>query len=515
MAVRGAAEGDSLSSEPRRHEVAVIGGGPAGATAARLLRRWGHSVLLLTRDRNPSAAIAESLPPSCRRLFRHLEIEQELDAAGFRRTTGNTVWWGSDEARVEWFPVGESGWQVRSTELEAVLLELAVKAGVEVIRGASVREVGGVSNQSSGPTRVVADIGGEVQTLPVTWVLDASGRSGVLARHGMRRPFTGAATLALAASWVDSADWDLPDPSHTLVEGYEDGWAWSVPLLERRRFLAVMVDPLHTELAEERERAALYEAEIAKTRFLAPLLLTSERSSAVLACDASSYTSELFAGPGFFLLGDAGSFIDPLSSYGVKKAMASGWLAAVCIHTITSEPEMRDACLDLYNRRERQVFESYRRLSARYFADGGGDDAGSFWRERAVVSGSDFDEDLRFDVAMLREDPEVLDAFAMIKAGDLISLQLGPDVVIERRAIVEGRRVVMADHLVSSWAPDGIRFLRDVELPRLVALASAVRTVPDLFEAYNGAGSPTTLPDFLGALSVCLAKGLIGDDSVR
>ena len=39
---------------------------------------------------------------------------------------------------------------------------------------------------------------------------------------------------------------------HTLVESYDDGWCWSVPLSEVERFVAVMADPQRTELAEER-----------------------------------------------------------------------------------------------------------------------------------------------------------------------------------------------------------------------------------------------------------------------
>ena len=49
--------------------------------------------------------------------------------------------------------------------------------------------------------------------------------------------------------------------------------------------------------------------------------------------DASMYCAEHLAGEDWLLAGDAASFIDPLSSAGVKKAMASGWLAAVTVNT--------------------------------------------------------------------------------------------------------------------------------------------------------------------------------------
>src|SRR5918994_2330267 len=93
----------------------VAGGGPAGATAARLLALWGHDVRLLT----PSVAaptlrttdLGESLPPSCRKLFDVLGVSPAIDKAGFIRATGNTVWWGDQLTRDERFAGSELGWQ--------------------------------------------------------------------------------------------------------------------------------------------------------------------------------------------------------------------------------------------------------------------------------------------------------------------------------------------------------------------------------------------------------------------
>ena len=55
----------------------------------------------------------------------------------------------------------------------------------------------------------------------------------------------------------------------------------------------------------------------------------------VWACDASLYSAHTYADASrqSLLVGDAGAFIDPLSSFGVKKALASAWIAAVVVHT--------------------------------------------------------------------------------------------------------------------------------------------------------------------------------------
>src|SRR5688572_33336211 len=82
--------------------VAVLGGGPAGTTAALLLARWGHHVVVLTRASGAERALGESLPPSCVALLERIGIAHR-DAPGLLRSTGNTVRWGGGDERVERF----------------------------------------------------------------------------------------------------------------------------------------------------------------------------------------------------------------------------------------------------------------------------------------------------------------------------------------------------------------------------------------------------------------------------
>ena len=50
-----------------------------------------------------------------------------------------------------------------------------------------------------------------------------------------------------------------------------------------------------------------------------------------------------YGAAGWLLLGAAGSFIDPLSSYGVKKALASAWMATHSIILRSASPVRIDA----------------------------------------------------------------------------------------------------------------------------------------------------------------------------
>ena len=164
----------------------MLGGGPAGAAASRLLARRGHTVHLITR---PAAdhRLAVSLPPSCAKLFDTIGVTEAIERAGFIRSTGNTVWWGHDEPRVEQFAESARGWQVELGALESVLLEEAARAGVTIER------------------QVLAP-GESAVPDPPSFVLDCSGRTGLIARaRNLRRYDDGPTTVALAGEWRRAA----------------------------------------------------------------------------------------------------------------------------------------------------------------------------------------------------------------------------------------------------------------------------------------------------------------------
>ena len=92
-------------------DVLVIGGGPAGSTAAALLVELGHRVTLLEKSRHPRFHIGESLLPANLPLFRRLGLEDEIRAIGMKKPGVEFVSPWHDTSQVFNFSVGVFGSQ--------------------------------------------------------------------------------------------------------------------------------------------------------------------------------------------------------------------------------------------------------------------------------------------------------------------------------------------------------------------------------------------------------------------
>ena len=482
----------------------VIGGGPAGSTIARLLALWGHSVRVLTRAADPARGAAESLPPSVRKLLAKVGVLEAIDGADFYRTSGNTVWWGQREGHVEKFDASPDGlgYQVLRPELDRLLLTAAADAGAEVFCDAHAQR----AQLTETDARIDYQRSGQPETATACrFALDCSGRAGVIARHGFRRGQPGFRTQAFIGVWQRPSGWDLPDETHTLVETYEDGWAWSVPLSPTTRQVGVAVDGATTRISRGPTLSGTYRAELGKTRQLSALM-SDAALDRVWACDASLFSAHQVAGPQFLLVGDAGSCIDPLSSFGIKKALASAWLGAIAVHTCLNYPDRQHTALEFFSNWERQVYAANLQRSVDFAREAYGRHPHPFWAERADVRVDAAQQEL--DESVLFRTPEIQAAFESLKAHSTIDFVMSEHVRVARRGFIRENEIVVGDAFVLPDA-DGVRFLAGVDLIELARIACGHTKVSDIFDAYCRSFGPVPLPSVLGSLSVLIARRVL------
>ena len=500
----------------------VLGGGPAGSTAARLLATWGVDVQLVERPRSPGAvarSLAESLPPSVRKVLAAAQLLDRVEAERFHPNRGNTALWHG-EARSDDFGESATGYHVLRSRFDAVLLGSAEEAGANVVRG-----VARVPSRTGDRWTVPVDLddGRRVVAHP-EWLLDCTGRTGLVAR-GWRTPEREAPTLAVVRRYrARAGGWQDVDSAHALVESHGGGWAWSVPTSPSERHVAVMLDPDIQSAAhgggDQGAASQAFADGIARTSLMRGVVQAARPVGHPWAVAASMYTAREFAAGRALLVGDAGSFVDPMSSYGVKKALASAWMAAVVVNTSIREPQMERAAVEFFCRRERDMYRALRDGLASHVATsapGPGDrdlSQPDFWRKRAawLADAPDPGAATEPSPGSLRSDPGVAAALHALRSGSG-RVREGRLIVAHQPRVSENR-IETAQALATDRFPEGVGHIRGVDMLRLARLAPAADNPGALYETYSawasrqGAQVPA-LADVVGALAVLVADGVL------
>lgn len=323
------------ATAPNRRDcdVVIIGGGPAGTTAATLLARRGWSVTLLEKDRHPRFHIGESLLPMNLPLLDELGVLTAVHGIGVHKAGADFTGAGRQDYHAFVFAsaLGTSpdhAFQVTRSEFDALLLENCRNAGATALESHRVRRarLGGDSHE----------IDGEGPAGLATWrcryLIDASGQDGVLARQqGWRRRDRRHSAAAFFAHYRGVPAREGSKAGNLSVYRFDHGWIWMIPLRDGITSVgAVCASHLVRERraalqAEARDRgndaAHFLDQVLTGCPAAAARLAGAERATPVRSAANYSYDSSRQTGPGFALVGDAFSFVDPVFSSGVYLAM--------------------------------------------------------------------------------------------------------------------------------------------------------------------------------------------------
>jgi flavin-dependent dehydrogenase len=320
-------------------DVAVIGGGPAGTTAATLLAQQGYRVELFERERFPRFHIGESLIPQTYWVLEKLGMLDKLRSSHFVKKY--SVQFVDQRGRlsepfyfVDHKPHESSQtWQVRRSEFDQLLLDNAREHGVVVHQGTRVLEVLFDGHRAVGLT--VQPEGGSERKVQARVVVDASGQSSVLLdRLGLREWDPVLKKAAVWTYWKGAYRDTGKDEGGTIViqtQG-KQGWFWYIPLHDDTVSVGVVAsyDHLFRNRASK-ELADIYFEEVARCPGLQPRIAAAQRCDIFRAQKEYSYRARQAAGDGWVLVGDAFGFLDPLYSSGVLLALTSSAMAAEAI----------------------------------------------------------------------------------------------------------------------------------------------------------------------------------------
>ena len=326
-----------VASIPQRTQVLVLGGGPAGATAAALCAQAGLSTILVERERGPRFHIGESLMPDTYSTLRRLGVLERMK--GSRHTPKFSVQFVTDTGKESQpFYFFENNphecsqtWQVVRSEFDAMLVENAASHGATVLEGCQARDVHMDGTRATG-ARIHPREGAEFD-IHADVVIDATGQTALIAHKlGLKNPDP---LLKKASIWTyfegATREPGNLDEGSTLVLATQNkkGWFWYIPLKDNVVSVGV-VSGLNDLFPSggTRDLEYLFNEQLERCPAAAKRVAPGKRVSPYLTTKDFSYRCDNVAGDGWVLVGDAFGFLDPIYSSGVFLALKSGEMAA-------------------------------------------------------------------------------------------------------------------------------------------------------------------------------------------
>lgn len=357
-----------------QYDAIVIGGGPSGSTAGALLAEQGHKVLLLEREPFPRYHIGESLIPYTWFTLNRLGVVDWLRQSAcpkkysvqFVSITGKVSqpFYFFNTIKHECAQT----WQVWRAEFDQMLLDNAVKKGVELRQFVSVRDVLMDGSRVVGVRADTKD-GVKGEEIRAKVVIDASGRDSLLSRKFGWKDRDPDLNKIAVWSYFEGAmrDPGLDEGATTVAYVPQKGWFWYIPLHSNIVSVGVVGEPGYL-YRDTRDPDTIFHREAAACAWIRDHISVGKQVQPVRVTGEYSYHSKRIGGDGFCLVGDAFAFLDPLFSTGVFLGLKSGEMGADAVHhALSTDGVVNASHFDEYYARQRRAVMSFRHLVRAFY----------------------------------------------------------------------------------------------------------------------------------------------------
>lgn len=346
----------------------VIGAGPAGCAAARILADHGRKVLLLEREKFPRYHVGESLLPFTFYPLKRLGlIERMRESAFVKKYSVQFVSTSGKASQPFYFfnrydqEVAQT-WQVLRSEFDLMLMEHARERGATVIEEIEVTSL----LQENG--RVVGvqtrDRNGNSKEFRAPFTVDCTGKesfSAVRQRWRVRDP-----ELNKVAVWTyykgAKRDEGIDAGATTVAFVPEKGWFWYIPQHNDMVSVGVVAEGKYLTRGGIKDLKQIFEREIEQNAWIKQYLAPGHQTGSYYITHEFSFHSKHCAAPGLVLAGDAFCFLDPVFSSGLMFALKSGVMAADAIHQALVEQDFSMQRFSEYGSNLRRGIENMRKL---------------------------------------------------------------------------------------------------------------------------------------------------------
>jgi flavin-dependent dehydrogenase len=356
-----------LSKNNPNYDAVVIGGGPAGSTAAAVLAGKGRRVLLLEKEKFPRYHIGESLIPFCYFPLQRLGLVEKMKASSF--TKKYSIQFVSSTGRQShpfyFFQHMEhecsNTWQVWRGEFDKMLLDNAREKGVEVREETLVKDV--IRERGAVTGVIAAGPDGATQEFRAPMTIDASGRDAFLqSRAGWK---VRDQVLNKIAVWTyykgAQLDQGIDAGATTVAYLPDKGWFWYIPLPGDTVSVGVVAEKGYL-YKDSRDLETIFQSAVQQNTWIKEHLAAGQQTGPYRVTGEYSYRSQYCASDGLILAGDAFAFLDPVFSSGVFLALRSGEMAGDAVDAALSAGDVSASQFAAYGEELCRGIEAMRRL---------------------------------------------------------------------------------------------------------------------------------------------------------
>ncbi len=320
----------------KNYDVIIIGGGPAGSSAAIHLRKAGINVALFEKEVFPRPHVGESLVPFCYELFDELGILEELKKTTVRKPGVRFINKDGSQTTTYCFKNILNGpnhisFHVLREKFDKQLLDKAKKDGAEIFENHKV-----VDFDISNPNEVfveVTDSSNNKHQVNARFLIDATGQDSFLAKKlDVKSKHEDLDRIAFLRHWN----------ANTQQEGFNEGllqlvylsttkkgWMGIQPVDVNRVSVGVIFDNNYVKSVKqeyinkgiENWKEQFYFDEVNSCPYIKNLLKGSETINNLLVVGDYSYRVSKKYGENFAIIGDAAGFLDPIFATGVYLAL--------------------------------------------------------------------------------------------------------------------------------------------------------------------------------------------------
>jgi len=338
----------------KTYDIIIIGGGPAGASAALFLEKMGYHIALLDQSRFPRDKVCgEFISPAADAILSELEVLDAIEAVKPKRLKGVALSaYESSWLQVDYPPSADganmTSLSVERSTLDNLMLDRVRSSGIQLMEGFKVVDflfendrVHGVRGYDETKTDF---------KINAKMVIDAGGRNSIsLRRLHLRKDFSDQGKIALAAHWEgakipgDYCYMHVSHPGYTGIAPVGNNRANVVLVVAKKCLAGENIDKFFKKI-------------VLKNILRREILGVGKPVEKTRVINSLAYSVKTPKCGGLLLVGDATGFIDPFTGEGIYLSLRSSQLASRVVKSAFDRSDFSKKQLKTYDRMRKKEF---------------------------------------------------------------------------------------------------------------------------------------------------------------